>query len=59
MTFIGSRPRTREVLQRRMYTHEIQKWLEEAALEEKDGTLSANTNVEPPEDNVTSDRRLI
>ncbi|XP_046418336.1 two pore calcium channel protein 1-like isoform X1 [Neodiprion fabricii] len=34
-TFIGSRPRTREVLQRRMYTHEICEWLAEAALEDK------------------------
>lgn len=34
-TFIGSRPRTREVLQRRMYTHEIYEWLAEAEIEEK------------------------
>ncbi|XP_011298862.1 two pore calcium channel protein 1-like isoform X1 [Fopius arisanus] len=35
-TYIGSRPRTREVLQRRMYTNEIFEWLAEAKLEEKD-----------------------
>ncbi|XP_049879411.1 two pore channel protein 1-like isoform X3 [Pectinophora gossypiella] len=29
VTFIGSRPRTKEVLQRRMYQTEIQKWLAE------------------------------
>lgn len=29
MTFIGSRPRTKEVLQRRMYQSDIQKWLSE------------------------------
>ncbi|XP_012251798.1 two pore calcium channel protein 1-like isoform X2 [Athalia rosae] len=34
-TFIGSRPRTREVLQHRMYTHEIYEWLAEAEMEEK------------------------
>lgn len=34
--YIGSRPRTREVLQRRMYTNEIYDWLAEAKLEEKD-----------------------
>ncbi|XP_012287108.1 two pore calcium channel protein 1 isoform X2 [Orussus abietinus] len=59
--FIGSRPRTREVLQRRMYTHEINEWLAEAKLEEKhsgserleesdesrsaDGTTSPNHTV--------------
>ncbi|XP_034946569.1 two pore calcium channel protein 1-like isoform X2 [Chelonus insularis] len=35
MTYIGSRPRTREVLQRRMYSQEIYDWLTEAKLEEK------------------------
>lgn len=29
VTFIGTRPRTKEVLQRRMYHSEIQKWLAE------------------------------
>ncbi|KAG7205135.1 hypothetical protein KM043_005505 [Ampulex compressa] len=33
--FIGSRPRTREVLQRKMYTHEINEWIAEAQLEER------------------------
>lgn len=33
--FVGSRPRTREVLQRKMYTHEINWWLMEAKLEER------------------------
>ncbi|XP_044592960.1 two pore calcium channel protein 1-like isoform X1 [Cotesia glomerata] len=33
--YIGSRPRTREVLQRRMYTLEIQEWVAEAKVDEK------------------------
>jgi len=33
--FIGSRPRTREVLQKKMYTHEINEWIIEAKIEEK------------------------
>lgn len=33
--FIGSRPRTREVLQRKMYTYEINEWITEAKSEEK------------------------
>ncbi|XP_043269050.1 two pore calcium channel protein 1-like isoform X2 [Venturia canescens] len=35
--FIGSRPRTREVLQRRMYTNEISEWVAEVKLEELQG----------------------
>lgn len=34
MAFIGSRPRTREVLQTRMYTNEIYEWLAEVKLAE-------------------------
>ena len=30
-TYLGRRPRTREVLQRRMYTTEIQEWQREAS----------------------------
>ncbi|KAK0159692.1 hypothetical protein PV327_010782 [Microctonus hyperodae] len=37
VTYIGSRPRTREVLQRRMYTNEIYEWLTEAKLEDTIG----------------------
>ncbi|XP_020294298.1 two pore calcium channel protein 1-like [Pseudomyrmex gracilis] len=33
--FIGSRPRTREVLQTKMYMNEINEWISEANLEEK------------------------
>lgn len=33
--FIGSRPRTREVLQRKMYTHKINEWINEAKTEER------------------------
>ncbi|OXU24398.1 hypothetical protein TSAR_012887 [Trichomalopsis sarcophagae] len=38
--FIGSRPRTREVLQRRMYIHEILEWLSEARSQERITTPS-------------------
>ncbi|XP_067014675.2 two pore channel protein 1 [Anabrus simplex] len=34
-TFIGVRPRNREVLQRRMYRTEIEEWMREAELEER------------------------
>lgn len=37
VTFIGSRPRTKEVLQRRMYQTDIQKWLAEE--DENEGTV--------------------
>ncbi|XP_077289206.1 two pore calcium channel protein 1-like [Arctopsyche grandis] len=58
VTFIGSRPRTREVLQRRMYTNEIQRWLSEAAREERDST---NVLSDVPEVNETNsgERQLI
>ncbi|KAJ2940242.1 hypothetical protein O0L34_g11811 [Tuta absoluta] len=41
VTFIGSRPRTKEVLQRRMYQQEIQKWLAEE--DENEGMLPSTT----------------
>lgn len=34
MAFVGSRPRTREILQTRMYTNEIYEWLAEVKLAE-------------------------
>lgn len=40
--FTGSRPRTREVLQRKMYTYEINEWLAEAKSEEKLPNTSRN-----------------
>ncbi|KYN42644.1 Two pore calcium channel protein 1 [Trachymyrmex septentrionalis] len=44
--FIGSRPRTREVLQRKMYTYEINEWIAEAKSEEKQLTPNVTHNVE-------------
>lgn len=35
ITFLGSRPRNRQVLQRRMYRHEIEQWMQEAAAVDK------------------------
>ncbi|XP_026313450.1 two pore calcium channel protein 1-like isoform X2 [Hyposmocoma kahamanoa] len=51
VTFIGSRPRTKEVLQRRMYQSEIQKWLAEE--DENEGmppstTLTSSEDMLPP-----------
>lgn len=44
--FIGSRPRTREVLQRKMYTHEINEWIAEAKSEEKQLVPNTSRNAE-------------
>ncbi|XP_011497956.1 PREDICTED: two pore calcium channel protein 1-like isoform X3 [Ceratosolen solmsi marchali] len=44
--FIGSRPRTREVLQRRMYIHEIFEWLSEAKSQERTNTPSAINDID-------------
>jgi len=44
--FIGSRPRTREVLQKKMYTYEINEWIAEAKSEEKQLTPNVTHNVE-------------
>lgn len=35
ISFMGSRPRNRQVLQRRMYRHEIEQWMQEAAAIDK------------------------
>ncbi|KPJ11660.1 hypothetical protein RR48_08402 [Papilio machaon] len=47
VTFIGSRPRTKEVLQRRMYQADIQKWLSE---EDDSEDLPPSTTVTSSED---------
>ncbi|XP_022120037.2 two pore channel protein 1 isoform X1 [Pieris rapae] len=47
VTFIGTRPRTKEVLQRRMYQTEIQKWLAE---EVENDELQPSTTVTSSED---------
>lgn len=44
--FVGSRPRTREVLQRKMYTHEISEWIAEVKLEEKQTVSNLTFNPE-------------
>ncbi|XP_063368850.1 two pore channel protein 1-like [Cydia amplana] len=50
VTFIGSRPRTKEVLQRRMYHQDIQKWLAEEDDNEvpPSTTLTSNDPLAPP-----------
>ncbi|CAH2052637.1 unnamed protein product, partial [Iphiclides podalirius] len=47
VTFIGSRPRTKEVLQRRMYQTDIQKWLAE---EDESEDLQPSTTATSSED---------
>lgn len=44
--FIGSRPRTREVLQRKMYTNEINEWIIEAKSEERQLVPNATRDTE-------------
>lgn len=53
--FIGSRPRTREVLQRKMYTHEINEWIAEVKTEEKQSVSNVAHNIEDPSGEGISD----
>lgn len=53
--FIGSRPRTREVLQRKMYTHEINEWIAEVKTEEKQSVSNTEHNIEDPSGDSISD----
>lgn len=46
IVFIGSRPRTREVLQRKMYTNEINEWIAEAKQAERQVLSNATLHVE-------------
>lgn len=57
--FIGSRPRTREVLQRKMYTHEINEWITEVKTEEKQSISNVAHNVEDPSDSTSDTGHLI
>lgn len=61
-TYIGSRPRTREVLQRRMYTNEINEWLNEARLEEKDngsGIISSFDEIGVDDNDIDPEQVII
>ncbi|KAH0955047.1 hypothetical protein HN011_005174 [Eciton burchellii] len=53
--FIGSRPRTREVLQKKMYTHEINEWIIEAKIEEKQLAPNVTRNTEDGSGDSVSD----
>lgn len=53
--FIGSRPRTREVLQRKMYTYEINEWITEVKIEEKQLVQNAACNAENGSGDGTTD----
>lgn len=57
--FVGSRPRTREVLQRKMYTHEINEWLAEAKLEERQLSASGVTREDGSGDGTMDTDRLM
>ncbi|XP_033207244.1 two pore calcium channel protein 1-like isoform X2 [Belonocnema kinseyi] len=54
MAFIGSRPRTREILQTRMYTNEIYEWLAEVKLAETHDASGIVSSYEEFEDNIDS-----
>lgn len=53
--FIGSRPRTREVLQRKMYTYEINEWIAEVKSEEKQTVSNLTFNPEEASGDSTID----
>ncbi|XP_014475943.1 PREDICTED: two pore calcium channel protein 1-like isoform X1 [Dinoponera quadriceps] len=57
--FVGSRPRTREVLQRKMYTHEINEWVAEAKLEERQYVSSLTHEGGGDDGNTDTDRLML
>lgn len=57
-TFIGCRPRNREVLQRRMYRTEIKEWMKEADLADKQAHTSGRREDES-EHLITSSDQII
>ncbi|XP_026472148.1 two pore calcium channel protein 1-like isoform X2 [Ctenocephalides felis] len=61
-TFTGSRPRTREVFQRRMYSTEIKQWLEDTQmnhLNDIQQNAAPNETIEQPRHQPTDTARLI
>jgi len=57
-TFIGCRPRNREVLQRRMYRTEIGEWMKEADLTDKQ-THSGGRKADETEHLISSSDQII
>ncbi|XP_012535254.1 two pore calcium channel protein 1 isoform X1 [Monomorium pharaonis] len=57
--FVGSRPRTREVLQRKMYTYEINEWISEAKSEEKQLVSNTTRNMEDGDGTSDSDHLVL
>jgi two pore calcium channel protein 1 len=57
-TFIGCRPRNREVLQRRMYRAEIGEWMKEADLTDKQAT-SSRRKADETEHLISSSDQII
>ncbi|XP_058791332.1 two pore calcium channel protein 1-like [Phymastichus coffea] len=61
--FIGSRPRTRDILQRKMYTQEIEEWLSEAEAQDRHNNMSSERGIDEripeAESTVTNGMNLI
>jgi hypothetical protein len=57
-TFIGCRPRNREVLQRRMYRAEIGEWMKEADLTDKQ-VCSSGRRMDENEHLISSSDQII
>ncbi|XP_066600553.1 two pore calcium channel protein 1-like [Prorops nasuta] len=59
--FIGSRPRTREILQKKMYTNEIQEWITQSEENENQNGSNLNESEELREEerNLEVDHHLI
>jgi hypothetical protein len=57
-TFIGCRPRNREVLQRRMYRTEIEEWMREADLADRQ-EHSSRRKTDENEHLITSSDQII
>jgi hypothetical protein len=57
-TFIGCRPRNREVLQRRMYRTEIEEWMREADLADKQ-VHSSGRKMDENEHLISSSDQII
>lgn len=58
-TFIGCRPRNREVLQRRMYRAEIEEWMKEADLTDKQEHGNGGRRDSEDDHLITSPEQII
>jgi hypothetical protein len=58
-TFVGCRPRNREVLQRRMYRTEIEEWMKEADLRDMQENDNGRRNSEDEHIIIGSDQIIL